>query len=728
MRSRFGSRLVSVHLSISATVVRHVSSQGRNPSDGGDRVAKMSFGIDPSKLNLDLNFDKMDFTQVAASTREAMSQERHGTKMMRDDARSMEAAAQEGAVKPPSSPEASALPEQQHGLPTGGRTVRGIVGAGDAHDNNSPSAAYAQQRREGNPGGRGRGGGRGFGSSDAGRGQVRYTLMDAMRDCSMSGNWLKAYKTFEGAVDKSCGMILSSAGSAEAGGPSHSDGSGAPAESMRGTQREAEVFAQLSKLMAALPPRNETGMDRASNVARDRNMRNMAGIVRWNGGHFNLLLRTLLAAERIEEVERVWTVMKAVGFVRYQMEERTFNAIVGMVRRSTQAEDATQQMVAPVVSVHRVGPQLERERALKRQIIIELEEAARARGMRLRGANERTASIARIAEAMHVHESGEPAGAPLADSPQLRIGDFNGLLRVAQSHEGTLRVLAMMEKLAIPKDAATLASVITAHRSPTYRVDGATDAEIAAARGDQATDTDEHDGDDADGDGAAVHTADTKEAYESYKNKRIASAKQWFKQCPAEDRTAGLYTEMLYLLRAATHNADFDSLLTELRGNAVRDVEQWAAVDAASRATAERTRARLGSAAAGEPPAQPAADANNPRISVILPAAWTAEPNGRTYELLIRRARYRHDWEGFWELYREMQLAGSRGTPKLYQLIMKEAKAHPPASVKKHGDVAALIMELYSDMRRNNVDVTSVDSTLNLVNAWSATRGKRRWT
>lgn len=703
---------------------RQVSQSG-----GGQRCdhhpSKMSFGIDPEKLDLKLNLAGMDFARVAEATKEAMAHEKTASLLRKSSTQSLctpvlRAADAPVEVKPPA---------ENATVADGSRTVRGIVGAGDAHDSNSlSSSSYAQQRRDG----------------------VRYTLMDSLRDCSVNGNWTKAYKMFDTAVEKSYSMVLTASPGGDGPGtaaPPSAAGASVPLPSRtREPANEKALFEALSKINAALPPRRTSHTDRSLDAARWRNIRNMVGIMRWHGAHFYTLLKTLLAAERIEEAERVWTVMKGIGFVECQMDERTLNSLVSLLRASGQTEDMTQQLISPIVVPRKVSDVLEREKELKRRMILELEEVARGRHLHLRRANERTAVVARIAVAMHAQREGGmeegqddcgaqgPHDSPPTPARPLRVADFNGLLRASQSHEGTMRVLRMMKKLGMDTDAATYASIIAAHKNPRYRVEGATDAEVAAATASieqgVVAGTKDDGGSSNSGEDMGKPTAvraEGKRAYEAYREKRVASAMRWFQASPREGRTAHLFDEMLYLLRADSHRGEFDALLTEFRGNALRSRKDWAVVDEVNAKRDAQRRPAEGHDEAHGTHGVDVAGSTLPAIPVILPPAWTVPPTARTYELLIRRCRYRHDWQGMWELFREMQERDLRGSPKLYQMLLAETRLHPPTSVAKHGDIPSFIMDLYKDMRRHKVDVRSLDTTVTLVNAWSTTRSRRRW-
>lgn len=745
------------------------SAHGGGGGGGGNNACMMSFGIDPSKLDIQLNLDTIDMAAVVEATQAALAKERGRFRTpLKDDAHEETSSLRAGQaeIQEDSSPgdglEGSGKERAESGSSSsaaaaasgrGGRTVRGVRNAGRVHDTNSPSTAYAQRQAEGAP---------------------RYTLVDTLRDCAISGNWSKAYGLFDGALQTSCRHALRAPGSSTSKSDADDRGSG-EAVGAAGehdaaaalAEREQECFEQLRKLSATLP--SLRGNDRqAVMAARAAGAKNMVGLLRWNGRHYYLLMKCLMESGRVQEAARVWDVMLRIGFVEYHIEERTVNSLIALLRHCADGTPGEPRRATSLSPQRRViDAHVDAEKAFLRKMVMELEDVAHTQGMRLGEMNSRTAQTARIAEALEQNAS--TTSEPRASDAGLRVGDFNGLLRRARSEDATARVLAMMKKLGVSTDGTTYASIIASLHQPYYRLDGVTDVAVGEDEtASNATSTtsspptaeEEEEGvDDATSSSTAGATggtdlsshAERQAQYEAYRERRIERAKQWFQTCPDAQRTAEVFNEMLYLLRAKQHKTDFDTLLTEFRGSPVRTEADRVAVEeantAATVARATQRGARESEAASPPSPSSGGVDSGQSADTVsastitqsteealravppIVAPSWRVRPNGKTYELLMYRARYVHDWQAMWELYEEMQLQNIRGTPRLFHLLLTEANVHPPARIvkKASGDVSAFIMSLYDEMRRQRIDVTSLSSTVSLVNAWSATRGKRRW-
>ncbi|CCW62778.1 unnamed protein product [Phytomonas sp. EM1] len=455
--------------------------------------------------------------------------------------------------------------------------------------------------------------------------------------------------------------------------------------------------------MNALIPPIQSAHPSAAAVRRE-GFRTFGGILRWNGRHYYLLLSSLFAQRRFEDVQRVWTVMKAIGFVDFHMDERNINSLIALIRRSSERDAETK----PHSDENLVVARLEEEKALRRRLVIDLETIAKKKGFSLQSNNQRAAQLARVAESVHGSSSlphafsanelakGEVGGDNLLDDlykddkdratnnrDSLKVGDFNSLLRVARSLDETQRTLDVMEKIGISKCAETYASLIASLHNPDYRLNNySPNLEVPKDMG------------------------DGKAKYEDYKNQRIAQAKIWFEACPAAQRTADVYNEMLYLLRDKSRVNEFNTLLAEYRGNTLHESE-------AVQNNAEGTLAVQTSQV--------------PTLvqdgGSILPPQWRVSPNVKTYELLIQHAGYMQDWQAFWELHEEMHQQNIRGSSRLYRLLLKEVSQHPPQEVERVvGGISAFILKLSEQMQRDGLDIMSLEEGMSLVNAWSASR------
>lgn len=475
--------------------------------------------------------------------------------------------------------------------------------------------------------------------------------------------------------------------------------------------------------MAALPPFS-TG-DLSATVSRNISMKQLRGIMRWNGSHYYLVLKILIEAGRIEEMNRVWSVMREIGYFEYQLEEKTANNLIALLRSTAKNDVAiADSLTAAVVGQsNTTADKAEERKLLWRRSVLEVQQFAKLRKLQLDTASQRVVETARIAAALHANTNlemlsssseaavkGSTVGAE-DDGSTAEVGDFDGLLRQCTSQEATERVLAMMSQLQVCIDSTSYASIIHSLHNPMYVLKGHTrEALVAQQQG-------------AVNDGAAglspseadpLHSdTTTKLPYELYKQQRIDAARHWFHECPQEKRTAAVYNELLYLLRSRAHWKDFDAVLVEFRGNAVRSMTEWPlqADSALADVSVKSLTAK-----------------DDFALSPLISAQWRTPPNGKTYELLIHRARYIHDWSVMWALYGEMRSMRIRGTPRVYEVLIAATQQHPPDFLlAQKKDPSTFLLELYNEMRGSGGEVRSLRNTLNVVNAWSSTRKTRRW-
>ncbi|CCW70609.1 unnamed protein product, partial [Phytomonas sp. Hart1] len=456
----------------------------------------------------------------------------------------------------------------------------------------------------------------------------------------------------------------------------------------------------------------------SATMVRNEGFKILAGILRWNGRHYYLLLSLLFTKRRLEEVRRVWAVMKAIGFMDYHMDDKTVNSYISLIRRGNERSAGTMVYTDKTATTG----QLSDEKALRRQLLIELEEIAKKKGFSLQDYNLRATQLARITEfiqespslplvahtdkaingkvvkdAQRSYFHNEDRNSATANCNLLKVGDFNGLLRVSQSLNKTQRILAVMEKLEISKCTDTYSSLIASLHNPEYLLSNDPPPTINFKKNESIP---------LDGEKDVEELNEGKAKYENYKNQRIAQAKIWFDACPTDQRTASLYNEMLYLLRDKSRVDEFNALLVEFRGNALR-------------AKADKPNNTEGPDAVETLEAPTCAEDNGP----ILPPQWCVPPNSKTYELLIQHVRYLEDWEAFWEVYGEMGRQNVKGTSRLYHVLLKEIKQHPPPDIKHSGEsISNFIVKLSEKMELDGVRIISVDEGMKLVDAWSATR------
>ncbi|CAJ1991654.1 KPAF2 / kinetoplast polyadenylation/uridylation factor 2 [Leishmania donovani] len=694
----------------------------------------------PASLDLGLNFATMDFEAVVRATHAAMARERGAGHLSQQREQELEKQAGTSAAPQQSARASGPAPTlaserfcharapASHSAPS---SQRSCVDASPApHPQMQQQAQLPPRsfRRNGTA--------------------ARYSLQDMLKDCVADGQWARALHLFTSAVDQACRQVLVPFGTA----PGVVAASGAPAAAIASDPRrvavnstaESECFVAIRKMLAALPPRQPR--DRATHFSRAASVTNMRGIMRWTGQHYYLLWKCLLETGHVEELERVWSVMQHTGFVEYQMEERTVNAMMALLRRTSRS---TERVIATVVPPGRpLSETTSHQKGILRELMKGLEQAAAARKFRLAAVNRRTAEGIRIAEALKHADQGydgrdtsadagttpdNGAGAAFVtrlEEEAVVVGDFNGLLRRARSSEATERILRMMEQLNIEKEAVTYASIIAALHSPHYVLPGHTAEELTAhlpggANLQQHANVEEggstlKDGQASGPTSTSVDLSGTKTSYEAYRAERIEAGMAWFAACPAAHRTADVFNELLYLLRAKSHWCQFDTVLVQLRGNAVVTETEWPE--------------RLSEAADGVPPSVSAAGGASRGSATILAPRWSTWPNGKTYELLIQRARYVHQWEVMWALYEEMIGTGVRGTARVYEVLLLEARSHPPQAVlaAEHSSNAdgssSFLLRLYEELRRNGGDVHSFTGTLNVINAWTRARSRsNRW-
>nr|CCM18186.1 hypothetical protein, conserved [Leishmania guyanensis] len=693
-----------------------------------------------ASLDLGLNFATMDFEAVARATQSAIARERSASHLSQQRLEKLEARLEKQVNTSAAPQHAKPAPAPPLALSSDGIPCEPAPASHSAsspqsrRDNHSPVPG---QQLPPSPTQRSH---HFFGRDGS---ATRYSLLDMLKDCVADGQGVRALQLFTNAVDQACRQVLVPDGSAKSVAAVTASDSGSVASS---TTPELECFGAMRKMLASLPPRQPR--DRAVHLTRAANVKNMRGIMRWTGQHYYLLWKCLLEAGHVEELLRVWSVMQHIGFVEYQLEERTANALMALLRRTAQP---TEVMIATVVSPDiSVAEATSHQKDIRRELMKGLAQAAAARKFNLTDVNRRVAEGIRIAEALRrteqgcdgrhtsadpgaAHDDDDGANATLVtdtDEAAVVVGDFNGLLRRARTFEGTNRVLHMMAKLNIEKEAITYASLIAALHNPQYVLPGHTAEELAGhqtggATSPQPTGIEESGGTvkDVSTSGypsTSVDPSRTKTSYEAYKEERIKAGMAWFAACPETQRTADVFNELLYLLRAKSHWLQFDTALTQLRGNAVVTETEWPEILRSAETHTPRSVSTITEVSSVSGP--------------ILPPRWSTWPNGKTYELLIHRARYVHQWEVMWALYEEMIASDVRGTPRVYEVLLVEARSHPPQSVlaaEGSGDTDAssrFLLRLYEELRRNGGDVHSLKGTLNVVNAWSKARTKsNRW-
>lgn len=301
-------------------------------------------------------------------------------------------------------------------------------------------------------------------------------------------------------------------------------------------------------------------------------------------------------------------------------------------------------------------------RVVARQILLDIDEVCNQRSIAVSGKNRLVMQHARIAAAILQRQE----GATVDDPVTVTASDFGVLLRHSTSHAATVQILQEMERLGIALSADSYANIIVSLQNPLYLVqDGSVDEpqEYASSSGTAAHD---------------------QEKYERYKVKRISSARMWFYKCEADMRSASVFNEFLYLLRGKAQAEEYNEILLLYRGGGLL-----------------------------------AADGS------LAPPHWSTQPDAKTYEALILRARYVHQWEVMWGLHSEMENAGIEPTGKTLQMLIAEVKTHPPPHVAANVEgMAKLTIELYMEMRKSSKR-NEVDADVSAINAWSRVRRRR---
>ncbi|PWV18703.1 kinetoplast polyadenylation/uridylation factor 2 [Trypanosoma cruzi] len=616
-------------------------NESLRPSRSSGKKGTGFFGIDQSKLDLALKLHEIDFDTVVKATREALAKERarkdtvfgdgmnikdlipEGEKESPSAATSLSPASSAGAAGP-SAPATDENVRDDSSKRMERQMFRGIVGARDIHTTNPFAVVREQSKAEG----------------------ARYGLMDALRDCLLAGNWVKAMHLFESAVETSCKAVQNSFSA-----------------TIVTETEETERLETLRRINATTPPRSDsTGSSMHP------------GVLRWSGGHFYLLLKLLLSKHRVAEAERVWDVMKRIGFVEIHMDARTLNQCMKLARNTTLPD-----IVSPLKESNRHTE--DRIKTFRTTFLLELEELAKKKELSLDGRNKELTRAARLAELVkngreRVEDKGEVV--PLNEGG-LKVGDFSGLLRRCNSEESTARVLQMMDKLQMPRGGEIFGALIAALRQPHYIL---TPHDMTGT------------------------VVGTKEEYDAHRKQRFERACQWFEQCPEEERSADVYNEMLQIARG-DEKADekFQNVLLEFRGAPL------ALANAPTEGENKDTNNTDGE------------QGKKKKQVKLLPPHWRVSPNGRTYEILIFRCKYLQEWRLLWALYDEAMERRVKGTQRLYQTLLEVAKYHPPQGC----DSNAVIMELYEEMKGRGIEVTGIKGTVSVLNAWCATRRRRRW-
>lgn len=357
----------------------------------------MSFGIDPKRLDLGLNFSAMDFTAVVSATQKALQEEKQAHKAVRthsggsvaNSSVTRNATTREsgkdatvlGATTHATSDCASSLhdshgthrdrfdrdttihevndaaeetsqtvnsqraekesDDESHRL----RTVRGVVNAGAVHDSRSAAVAYAQLRAENS-------------SGTAAAAAVRYTLMDALRDCAMNENWVKAFRVYERAVQRASESRTEESAACQTRAPDNTthtaivagrEGEAAPPSAStacelattktntvldtKGTSSSSTSSIASSSWSVLQRVHADLMCPTADNTSAQLCEPPRAGLRRWGGGHFYLLLKTLLQADRVGEVGEVWKGMQQCGYAEHDMDARGAKALLSLLRR-----------------------------------------------------------------------------------------------------------------------------------------------------------------------------------------------------------------------------------------------------------------------------------------------------------------------------------------------------------------------------------------------------------
>ncbi|KAH8603497.1 hypothetical protein ERJ75_001822100 [Trypanosoma vivax] len=611
------------------TTRRHMTTAGEHKNATGST-------LDPPKLDLKLRLDQADFSAMVKATKMAMMRE----KLWKEAVTEHEVDISRETV-PESLYTSKSAPASKEMVPACARDDKKceeVIGSNAGEHGGLLVAEGESNERLARPSPR---------SSLAAN--TRYGLMDTLRDCLLSGDWSKGVRLFEAAVEMSSGIVTATSPSDKL---VHNEAS---SHSLATLENKDDPFEVLRRINATTPSNASL-----LNVERPR------GILRWGGGHFFLLMKLLLSRHRIEEAERLWEVMKRIGYVEYHMDNHTFANFTSLVR-GNKAPDAVASVLQPKKEV--------RDRAEAFRLLMARELDAWAQKRHGSPGEPRRTSLrsARSGNVAKDSDDNQTEGAETVLSGKgLKVGDFAGLLRRCNSNESTCRVLSTMEKHNVVRDGPIYSSLIASLRQPHYAL---TPDDNVAGR------------------------ELTKEEFDAHRRKRLERAREWFMECPENNRTIDVFNEMLLITRGgAEEDMEYDKLLMDLRGAPLSlDTEKPLPCGIGDNGSDGRPR--------------------------LVSPHWRVQPNGRTYEILLTHCKYKGDWPIIWALYNEMMERNVRGTPRLYQLLLEVARLHPPQGRQSN----SLVMELYHDMRRQGIELTEVGSTVSIVNAWCATRRRRRW-
>ncbi|CAD2216324.1 hypothetical protein AGDE_13434 [Angomonas deanei] len=471
-------------------------------SDKNEKRRKMHFGIDSTKLDLGLNFEKMDFQAVVNATRDAIQKEKS---LKFSDVRTSET---------PASSKANETKREE--LPPATNTThRGIVESDIVgHHLSKEELTQEIRSRVAHP--------------------SRYTLTDNLKDCSISNNWSKALSLFNGAVEMATKSVLLPASKGLSSLPENEE------ELKRlMVEKQPECFVILSKLMSAVPMSLKGG-----------NKKSVSGILRWNGKHFYLMLKVLVECGKIKELEMVWSVMKQIGVLDHLLDELGVNNLIALVRRHNEETAATRVKNPSIDLSHNTAESIAEGKAVLRRIVLDLEKVVASKKFSLSARNTRTVQAARVVEAIQQAPPGELADVQLTekDGSRLEVSDFTGLLRTSKSHASTEKILGLMEKSGVARGPQTYSSVIASLHQAEYVLEGYTTETLPSYSS----------------------SSEDRAAYNTYRDQRVKKAFEWFEACPAASRDADIYNQMLISFRSLQYKQQYDTILTEFRGNLLR--------------------------------------------------------------------------------------------------------------------------------------------------------------
>lgn len=397
------------------------------------------------------------------------------------------------------------------------------------------------------------------------------------------------------------------------------------------------------------------------------------GIGRWSGNHLRLVLQLLLAAEATDAFSSVWE-----DFVATKAPQHKFDAFIcnGLLPLAAGRAPRDQVQYVSIQSTRRTETKEEREASLaswksaKRKFILQLGEIAELEKWSLKEGAARAVQTARAAQRIvdgmdpHPLSTASPAGAP--EREELTLFRANQMLEAAADEAAAQHVLAQVQANGWAWNERTYYVMLKRYR---IALQAQRDAVAAPKATDPAT--------------SATH----EEPLKLFRSLRAAYPDTY----PAPN----VVNEVLFHLKGRKH---LDDTLHEVVASMV------------SRGSPVTLDERCG---------PKLLDDRSRQGSTSALIEWGAQPNGKTFESLIRHSLHMGRVRDTWFWFGEMRRLRVRGTSVAYHTMIDVASSAASIQLRGSGSGKDVLL-VYEAMKDVGFDVTSIGTTVNLINAWSS--------